>query len=462
MAKYRKIIKVEVPFTHLSPGKNYKLVTYIEGLKKGYLRDSKNQKKKIVNIFKSSSAFGIFTVNIPKKMIGGEQRILLEHHLSIFNGTSWKEILSKNQFEEDFSEIQIVEMNYPLIGSNLEKTIQTKEEIQAEMLTMFQINTGRKNNYIKKKQDEVLKETSKLEEEMSQLLINKEEIEHRTQELESEIKCSQIHTKMLKGQKEEYQKIIDNEQEFEEKYWAKVEEVEKKNQEIAEMEDTLDEYEETESYLKENIKRLQERVRQYKDINERRQPKIYREVNDSTIENLAKIKEYPKEIIGYDWQIAAKNKILAKDDYPLIYALVGKDKEHNRFLLKIGSAANFPHRQATYDYSSKDGHFEIGSMVTVSHLLLSNVINPKIPELLIRYVFEEKYLHRKAYHNEWFECDLEMMNDLKKIFEYFDNHLSKGSVLDQMIKHGSKLTKDTRKSFFHKQAKPLAKVIFRL
>lgn len=51
MTKYRKIIKVEVPFTHLSPGKNYKLVTYIEGLKKGYLRDNKNQKKKIVNIW---------------------------------------------------------------------------------------------------------------------------------------------------------------------------------------------------------------------------------------------------------------------------------------------------------------------------------------------------------------------------------------------------------------------------
>lgn len=201
MTKYRKIIKVEVPFTHLSPGKNYKLVTYIEGLKKGYLRDNKNQKKKIVNIFKSSSAFGTFTVNIPKKMIGGEQKILLEHHLSIFNGTSWKEILSKNQFEEDFSEIEIVEMDYPLIGSNLEKTIQTKEEIQAEMLTMFQINAGRKNNYIKKKQDEILKETSNLEKEMSQLLIDKEEIEHRTQILESEIKRSRAHTEMLKGQK---------------------------------------------------------------------------------------------------------------------------------------------------------------------------------------------------------------------------------------------------------------------
>lgn len=265
---------------------------------------------------------------------------------------------------------------------------------------------------------------------------------------------------MLKDQKEIYQEIIDDENEFEKKYQTKIKEVAQKRQEIENAEELLDDYQETEEYLKENIKRSQEYVQQYKNVNEHRQPKIYQEVTDSTIENLAKIKEYPEEIIGYDWQITSKNKVLAKDDYPLVYVLVGKDKERNRFLLKIGSAVNFPHRQATYDYSAKDGHFEIGSMVTVSHLLLSNVINPKLPELLIRYIFEEKYLLRKAYRNEWFECDLEMMNDLKKIFEYFDNHLDKDSELNQIIKRGSRLTKDARKGFFHKHAKSLAKVIF--
>lgn len=114
MVKYRKIIKVEIPFTHLKPGQNYKLETYIKVLKKGYLKDDQNRKKKIINIFKSSSAFGVFAVNIPKEMIGGEQKIILEHHLSVFNGRFWKEILSKDQFEEEFHEIQIVEMDYPL------------------------------------------------------------------------------------------------------------------------------------------------------------------------------------------------------------------------------------------------------------------------------------------------------------------------------------------------------------
>lgn len=143
----------------------------------------------------------------------------------------------------------------------------------------------------------------------------------------------------------------------------------------------------------------------------------------------------------------------------MVYALVGKHKDET--LLKIGSTIDFVHRQAVYDYHEDDGYFDKGSMVVVSHLMLSNVSDPRVLELFTRYVFEQKHEVDKRFGNEWFKCDLTAMNDLKKVFDYLDSHLQHEGELDTFVKKLARVEPEKRYSKAEKKAKEVAAYIFR-
>ena len=449
------VIKVDVPYSNLRTNCSYRLITLIKKFRGGYLKDEKGNRLKIINAFMTSFSYGEFPVCIPSEMLGNEQKVILEHHLCQRVNNNWEPVATTDTSLDTSHPLQIVNVGRTLIGKNLNRVEKEYDEIQsqkdAEALRSLKIKEN--VNSVDLKNRDLDREIQRLKEKQIKLIEKKESYTESVGKLSNEVKSLGARYKNLKD-------AYNHRTEIHQKWVSLGQQVFKEKQEVETLEKSIKEYKKEKVVLHDELKSEQVNAIKYKNEVERRQPVIYRRVDDSTIDNLLKIQNFPSETIGYDWKVKAHNDILANDNLPLVYVLIGKEKG-NDFLLKIGSAMDFPHRTAVYDYHEKDGHFEIGTMVFVTHLLLSNVKDPKPLELLIRYVFEQKNKNTKAYKNEWFQYSQQSINDLNTIFGYFENHLEKNSRLSRIVIKGSELGKDKRKPYFHRIAPKIAKEIER-
>lgn len=448
------VVKVDVPYSNLKTNCSYQLITLIKEFRGGYLKDEKGNRLKIINMFKVSFPYGEFPVCVPSKILKNEQKIILEHHLLERVNDNWNLVATTDTSLDTSHPLQIVNVGQTLIGKNLNRIEKEYNEIQsqkdAEALRGLKIKEN--VNSVDLANRDLDREIQRLKEKQIKLIEQKKTYIESIQKLSSEVES-------LGARYEELKDAYTHRTEIHQKWVPLGQQAFKESQEIKMLEKSIKEHKKEKKILRDELKSEQIDTIKYKNEVERRQPVIYRKVDDHTIDNLLEIQDFPSETIGYDWKVKAHNDILANDNLPLVYVLIGKEKEKNNFLLKIGSAMDFPHRTAVYDYHEKDGHFKIGTMVFVTHLLLSNVKDPKPLELLIRYIFEQKHKNDKAYKNEWFQYNQQSINDLNTIFEYFESHLEKGSRLNEIVIEGSKLSKDKRKSYFHKIAPKIAKEI---
>lgn len=450
------VIKVDVPYSNLRTNCSYRLITLIKEFRGGYLKDEKGNRLKIINAFMVSFPYGEFPVCIPSKILENKLKVILEHHLCQRLNNNWKPVATTDTSLDTSHPLQIVNVGQTLIGKNLNRIEKEYDEIQsqkdAEALRSLKIKEN--VNLVDLENRDLDREIQRLKEKQIKLIEKKELYAESIDKLSSEVKSLGASYKNLKD-------AYNHRTEIHQKWVSLGQQAFKEKQEVETLEKSIKEYKKEKVVLRDELKSEQVNAIKYKNEVEKRQPAIYRKVDDHTIDNLLKIQNFPSETIGYDWKVKAHNDILANDNLPLVYVLIGKEKGNDNFLLKIGSAMDFPHRTAVYDYHEKDGHFGIGTMVFVTYLLLSNVKDPKPLELLIRYVFEQKNKNTKAYKNEWFQYSQQSINDLNTIFGYFENHLEKNSRLSRIVIKGSELGKDKRKPYFHRIAPKIAKEIER-
>lgn len=409
-----KIKLFQIPYSGLKAGESYRIITRFR------LDGQSGVIFQTDNMFSPTTPVGIFTVNLLEDQLPSTGKIFADDYLYVFENGDWNFVGSTTQVLEGNDTFAEIETNKALIGDGLVNNAitlwnQRQEDQKAELRKLLHAD-----EYIKQTED-----ACKVERQA----IKKAEYK-------------------LDGLKDKYQKL----QIKLEDYQKKINQIQKLKAEIINQEDTR-------AKLAQQLNALITDVDNQRKLVDQRQVQKYDNVNDELINGLMKQKDFPKEIIGYDWKIKARNQILAGKSYPIVYTLVGK--HGNQPLLKIGSSVNFPHRQAVYDYYEDDGYFDEGSMVIISHLLLSNISDPYILELLVRYVFEYRYANMKAYKNEWFNCNLQMLNDLQSIFTYMDEHLQVGGVLDTFIKDLVKMPPDKRHNETKKQAEKIAMQIFK-
>lgn len=450
------VIKIDVPYSNLKIGCSYRLVTLIKEFRGGYLKDEKGNRLKIINAFMVSFPYGVFPVCIPSKILENKQKIILEHHLCQRLNNNWKPVATTDTSLDTSHPLQIVNVGQTLIGKNLNRIEKEYDEIQsqkdAEALRSLKIKEN--VNSVDLKNRDLDREIQRLKEKQIKLIEKKKSYTESVDKLSSEVERLGVSYEELKD-------AYNHRAEINQKWISLGQQAFKEKQEVEMFEKSIKEHKKAKIVLRNELKSEQINTIKYKNEVERRQPVIYRKVDDRTIDNLLEIQDFPSEIIGYDWKVKAHNDILANDNLPLVYVLIGKEKGKNNFLLKIGSTMDFLHRTAVYDYHEKDGHFEIGTMVFVTHLLLSNIKDPKPLELLIRYIFEQKHKGDKVHRNEWFQYSQQSINDLNTIFDYFENHLEKDSRLNRIVIKGSELGKDKRKPYFHRIAPKIDKEIER-
>lgn len=416
--KVEQIRLFQVPYTGLKIGQTYQLTSYF----KKY--DTDEHIYQVTNVFQPGTTTGVFTVTIPEDaFVLKNDRIVVDSYLYRLNDANqWKQIRSATQMLKADDAV-IVKNNETMIGDGLISNAITfcNEEQKLRKAELQEL----KDSEIYIKQTEEAYDAEKMairqiKEKLNKAIEEKNELLDRALRVQNEM--DNLKSKIQLTQEELYDK----------------------NDFKRELEMQLDD--------------LTQDVESSKRIIARRSPKIYNEVDNTTIAGLMTIKHFPKEIQGYDWQIESENKILAQDAHPLVYALVGKHDDE--VLLKIGSTIDFVHRQAVYDYYEDDGYFDKGSMAVVSHLMLSNVSDPRVLELFTRYVFEQKHKADKRFGNEWFKCDLATMNDLKKVFDYIDMHLQREGELDTFIKKLAQVEPEKRYNKAEKKAKEVAAYVF--
>lgn len=417
--KVEQIRLFQMPYTGLEIGRTYQLTSYF----KKYGTDKHIWQT--TNVFQPGTTTGVFTVAIPEEaFILKNDRIVVDSYLyRLDDANQWKQIRSTTQMLKADDAV-IAKSDETMIGDGLisnaitfcnEKQAAEKQELwELQNSELYIRQTLEAYEDEKIKLDQAKARLNKVKTQMSELMF-----ENR----KADVKINDLLNK-----------------------------INKTNEQIA-----------NQTVLKKSLKKeldgLTEDVESSKEIITSREPSIYGEIDNQTITDLMTIKHFPKEIQGYDWQIESENKILAEDPHPLVYALVGKHKDET--LLKIGSTIDFVHRQAVYDYHEDDGYFDKGSMVVVSHLMLSNVSDPRVLELFTRYVFEQKHEADKRFGNEWFKCDLTAMNDLKKVFDYIDTHLQREGELDTFVKKLARVEPEKRYNKAEQKAKEVAAYIFR-
>lgn len=417
--KVEQIRLFQMPYTGLEIGRTYQLTSYF----KKYGTDKHIYQT--TNVFQPGTTTGVFTVTIPEDaFILKNDRIVVDSYLYRLNDANqWKQIRSTTQMLKADDAV-IAKSDEMMIGDGLISNAITfcNEEQKLRKAELQELKDS--EVYIKQTEEAYDAENmaiQQIKEKLNKAIEQKNELIDRALRVQNEM--DNLKSKIQLTQEELYDK----------------------NDFKRELEEQLND--------------LTEDVKSSKRIIAKRSPSIYSEVDNQTVTDLMAIKHFPKEIQGYNWQIESENKILAKDAHPLVYALVGKHDDE--VLLKIGSTVDFVHRQAVYDYHEDDGYFDKGSMVVVSHLMLSNVSDPRVLELFIRYVFEQKHEADKRFGNEWFKCDLTAMNDLKKVFDYIDIHLRREGELDTFVKKLARVEPEKRYSKAEKKAKEVAAYIFR-
>lgn len=417
--KVEQIRLFQVPYTGLEIGRTYQLTSYF----KKYGTDKHIWQT--TNVFQPGTTTGVFTVAIPEEtFILRNDRIVVDSYLyRLDDANQWKQIRSTTQMLKADDAV-IAKSDETMIGDGLISNAITfcNEEQKLRKAELQELKDS--ETYIKETEEAYDAENMairQIKEKLNKAIEEKNELLDRALQVQNEM--DNLKSKIQLTQGELYDK----------------------NDFKRELEMQLDD--------------LTRDVESSKRIIAQRSPKIYNEVDNQTVTDLMTIKHFPKEIQGYDWQIESENKILTKGPHPLVYALVGKHE--GEMLLKIGSTVDFVHRQAVYDYHEDDGYFDKGSMVVVSHLMLSNVSDPRVLELFTRYVFEQKHEADKQFGNKWFKCDLATMNDLKKVFDYIDTHLQRESELDTFIKELAQIEPEKRYSKAEKKAKEVAAYVFR-
>lgn len=378
--KVEQIRLFQMPYTGLEIGRTYQLTSYF----KKY--DTNEHIYQVTNVFQPGTTTGVFTVAIPEEaFILKNDRIVVDSYLyRLDDANQWKQIRSTTQMLKADDAV-IAKSDETMIGdgliSNAIMFCNEKQKLRkAELQELKDSET-----YIKETEEAYDAENmaiQQIKEKLNKAIEQKNELLDRALRVQNEM--DNLKSKIQLTQEELYDK----------------------NDLKRELEMQLDD--------------LTQDVESSKKIIARRSPRIYNEVDNTTIVGLMTIKHFPKEIQGYDWQIESENKILAEDPHPLVYALVGKHKDET--LLKIGSTIDFVHRQAVYDYYEDDGYFDKGSMVVVSHLMLSNVSDPRVLELFIRYVFEQKHEADKRFGNDMkrIQVDPQQYNDAKPVLAEMD------------------------------------------